>query len=135
MCDCCCALRLHLCDWLLSLRAQVLRIFRLFKVMSRLKQSKALAIFAKKYLVGLNPAMVRLLELVMIVVLIWHYVGCLWWYIGGESSTPEWERVSVLQRVSNTSAWVRRRASRPFAPCHAGPFAPSYVVRERRPVW
>ena len=91
----------------------MLRIFRLFKAMSRLKQSKAVAVAAKKYLVGVNPAMVRLLELVLIVVLIWHYVGCLWWYIGGESNVPEWERVSVLQKVANTSDPVRGKQLEP----------------------
>jgi len=82
---------------------KVLRILRLFKAINRLCRSKMIANFTKKYMFFINPAVIRLFELVMVVILIWHYIGCLWWYVARESGMPTETRLLVLQIVGDVS--------------------------------
>ena len=61
---------------------KLLRLLRLFKIMRFLRQSKTIT----KYV---DATLIRLFELVLFLLLFWHYVGCLWWYIGDDRSIVE----------------------------------------------
>ena len=61
-------------------------LLKLFKLVSLVKNSD---VVHKQLLrrTNLNPAVERLVELFLFLFLIWHWVGCLWWYIGQQQGT------------------------------------------------
>ena len=53
-----------------------------------------------------DPTTMKLLELVMTLLLSWHYIGCFWWYIGTQYDRSVAERVHVLGVVPVVNSTV-----------------------------
>ena len=65
---------------------KVLRLPRLFKAMRTIRQSKNFVMWLQRMQV--DAAAIRLFELVLVLVLGWHYIGCFWWYFSSKTRTP-----------------------------------------------
>eukprot|EP00325_Prymnesiales_sp_UTEX-LB-985_P007184 CAMPEP_0174696820 /NCGR_PEP_ID=MMETSP1094-20130205/2876_1 /TAXON_ID=156173 /ORGANISM="Chrysochromulina brevifilum, Strain UTEX LB 985" /LENGTH=860 /DNA_ID=CAMNT_0015893685 /DNA_START=37 /DNA_END=2619 /DNA_ORIENTATION=- len=74
---------------------KVSRVLRLYKVVGILRRSK----WAQR---RLDPAMMKLFELIFFLVLAWHYIGCIWWYVGESYRRPIAERLRVLDATMFT---------------------------------
>ena len=65
----------------------MLRLLRLLKVLSFSKNSRRMNAWREMIFDRFNiePAILRLLRLAMVLLLGWHYTGCVWWFIGTEA--------------------------------------------------
>ena len=86
--DTICAYESGACEPLIRLN-KVLRVLRLYKVVGMIRRSKY-------WQSKLDPAMMKLFELIFFLVLAWHYIGSLWWYVGDAYGRPVVERLRVL---------------------------------------
>lgn len=59
---------------------RTLRMFRMFKLLRVFRMSRALDQLETK-LTALNPAIFRIIKLVLLLCLLWHWIGCLWFTI------------------------------------------------------
>jgi len=75
---------------------KVLRVARLYKVIGVLRRSKQMQR-------RIDPALMRLFELIIFLVLAWHYIGCFWWYVGDMCQRSAEERLRVLDANLFTS--------------------------------
>eukprot|EP00966_Prymnesium_polylepis_P061829 1434830-Prymnesium_polylepis.1 len=60
----------------------LLRLVRLLKLLRIVQLAKRFDDLLIHVALRLNPSLLRLLKLFAIMILVWHWTGCLWWYIG-----------------------------------------------------
>ena len=84
----------------------MMRLFRLLKLFKMLRLVRLLhnTQIAKRLRsrAQLNPALVRLLELMLFLFLSWHWIGCMWWFIVIQDN-PNADQLIRLPAWANTS--------------------------------
>ena len=76
---------------------KIMRILRLGKILGHLKESKTVVKWMQRF--QIDPSAWRLVQLTLGVLMSWHYIGCLWWFIGTESGRTQAERLQVLGKI------------------------------------
>jgi hypothetical protein len=68
---------------------KTLRVARLMRVMAILRANKSVRSY-------IDPAVMKLFQLILFLLLAWHYVGCFWWALCTAFDRPIVERLRVL---------------------------------------
>ena len=91
---------------------QLSRAFRLFKlnfVMRRIEEH-----------MQINPAVVRIFKLFAMLMLMWHWIGCIWWYVSDvELNDYKVELNDWHPRAFILEADYNKKCARHVAPCNA----------------
>ena len=72
---------------------KVLRVPRLIKTLRAIRTSKAANQLLQR--LSVPNGFARLMELVLVLLLGWHYIGCFWWYIGKSNREP-WDALLLV---------------------------------------